>query len=143
MSAKNRVRVWWCAAASGAVLAASVTTAPAAPAQDAGTAPSVSEARSIDLRIAPEIPAVPRPAGLVTNRPTMPMADYVAAKNAAAARQAPRRTRPNAAAPPSTSGVTLFTQVAASNEAQTTGGNQFPPDGDIATSKDWMVQVTN
>jgi hypothetical protein len=75
----------------------------------------------------------------VTNRPTMPMADYVAAKNAAAARQAPGRRRPNAAAPPSTSGVTLFTQVAAAGEVQTTNGHQFPPDSDIATSKDWGI----
>ncbi len=143
MSRKNRVRVWWCAAASGAVLAASGAAAPTARAQDAGTQPPLTEVRVVDLRTAPEIPAVPRPAGLVTNRPTMPMADYIAAKNAAAARQTPGQTRDGAAAPPSASGVTLFTQVAATNEAQTSGGNQFPPDGDIATSKDWMVQVVN
>src|SRR5437016_2610089 len=103
-------------------------------AQDPGAAPSISEVRSVDLRTAPEIPAAPRPAGLVTNRPTMPMADYIAAKNAAAAHQAPGRTQTSAAAPPLPAGVTLSTQVAANNEAQTTGGNQFPPDGDIATS---------
>src|SRR5205823_1660601 len=143
MSRKNRVRVWWCAAASGAVLAASVAAAPSARAQDAGTELRASESRLVDLRTAPAIAAVPQPAGLVTNRPTMPMADYVAAKNAAAARQAPERTRPNAAAPPSTSGVTLFTQVAAADEVQTANGHRFPPDSDIATSKDWMVQVVN
>src|SRR5437016_9404490 len=120
MSGENRVRVWWCAAASGAVLAAAVAAAPVAWAQDAGAAPSISEARSIDLRTAPEIPAVPRPAGLVTNRPTMPMADYIAAKNAAAARPTTGRAEPGVAAPPSAAGVTLFTQVAATNEAQNT-----------------------
>src|SRR5439155_5014636 len=70
----------------------------------------------------------------------MPMADYIAAKNAAAARPTAGRAEPGATPPPA-AGVTLFTQVAANNEAQTTGGNQFPPDGDIATSRDWMVQV--
>src|SRR5438552_14645286 len=133
MSGENRVRVWWCAAASGAVLAAAVAAAPVARAQDAGAALSISEPRSIDLRTTPEIPAVPRPAGLVTNRPTMPMVDYVAAKNAAAARPGAGRVKPGAAAP-STSGVSLFTQVGSVNESQTAGGSRVPPDGDIATS---------
>src|SRR5437660_9854630 len=64
----------------------------------------------------------------------------VPAKNAAAARPGAGRVKPGAAAP-STPGVSLFTQVAGPNEGQTTGGAQFPPGGDIATSKDWMVQV--
>jgi hypothetical protein len=36
MSRKDRVRIWWCAAASGAVLAAFVAAALTARAQDAG-----------------------------------------------------------------------------------------------------------
>jgi hypothetical protein len=80
--------------------------------------------------------------GLAINRPTMPMADYVAAKNAAAA-QASGQRKPGAAAPPVSSDVTLFTQVGSTNETQTTGGNQLPPGGDIATSAEWLVQVNN
>jgi hypothetical protein len=142
MSPKKPVQVWWCAAAVGAVLAAAVMTAANARAQDAGTKKQLSEVRSVDLRTAPEIPAVPRPAGFATNRPTMPMADYLAAKNAAAARTGAGRAKPGAAATPSASGVTLFTQVGSANESQT-AGPYFPPDSDIATSTQWMVQVTN
>src|SRR5947199_9030527 len=47
------------------------------------------------------------------------------------------------AAPPVSSNVTLYTQVGSTNQSQTTGGNRFPPGGDIATSADWMVQVNN
>jgi hypothetical protein len=69
------------------------------------------------------------------NRPTIPMADYVAAKNAAAAR-APGQAKP--AAPPST-GVSLYAQVGSTN-----GENCcVAPNGDIATSANWMVQVNN
>jgi hypothetical protein len=39
--------------------------------------------------------------------------------------------------------VTLVTQTGSTNESQTTGGNIFPPDGDVATSASWMVQVNN
>ena len=143
MARENRARVWWCAAASGAVLAASIAAAPAARAQDVRIEPQLSEPRSIDLQTAPEIPPMARPAGLVTNRPTMPMADYVAAKKAASAHQMPAPAKPGATAPPAASDVTLYTQVAGPNEAQTSGGNRFPPDGDIATSVEWMLQVSN
>src|SRR2546430_2888868 len=44
---------------------------------------------------------------------------------------------------PVSSDVTLYTQVGSTNESQTTGGNLFPPGGDIATSANWMVQVNN
>src|SRR2546429_472209 len=44
------------------------------------------------------------------------------------------------AGPPSSSNVSLFTQVAGPNQAQAGG---LPPDGDIATSSQWMVQVVN
>jgi hypothetical protein len=58
-----------------------------------------------------------------------------------------RRTHPDkqnpAPRPPVSSNVTLFTQVGSTNETQTTGGTVFPPDGDIATSSQWMVQVNN
>jgi hypothetical protein len=39
--------------------------------------------------------------------------------------------------------VTLYAQVGSTNETQTTGGNQLPPGGDIATGAEWMVQVNN
>ena len=143
MFGKYRVRLWWCAAASAAVMALWTAAAATAAEQEKSRQVTLDPPRSVDLRSAPEIPAVPRPADLVTNRPTMPMADYIAAKSAAAARQTPEQSRPDAAAPPPATGVSLAVQVPGANEAQTTGGNQFPPDADIATSKDWMVQVTN
>jgi hypothetical protein len=113
-----------------------------ASAQDTGIRITVDAAKSVDLRNAPELPAVPRPPGLFTNRPTMPMADYIAAKNAAAARIAGSRPQ-SGAAPPPAAGVSLYTQVGSTNESQTTGGNVLPPDGDIATSASWLVQVNN
>ena len=142
MADDNRAGRWLCAVASAAVLMVCAAIAATASAQDAGLKISSDAARSIDLRTAPEVPAVPRPPGLVTSRPTIPMADYVAAKNAAAAR-APGQAKPAMAAPPVSSNVTLYTQVGSTNESQTTGGNRFPPGGDIATSANWMVQVNN
>src|SRR5260370_25776315 len=43
MSRKNRLWVWWCAAASGAVLAASFAAPPIARAQDAETPPRLNQ----------------------------------------------------------------------------------------------------
>src|SRR5207302_7511717 len=123
-------------------LAVCATISSPASGQDKGSQASFSVVTTVDLKTAPELPAVPRPADLVINRPTIPMADYVAAKNAAAAKPDAARQQPAAAPPPAT-GVTLFTQVASTNESQTTGGNVFPPGGDIATSAEWMVQVNN
>jgi hypothetical protein len=140
--ANNHGRGWLCAAASAALLTLSAATDPPASAQTTGIRITVDAAKSVDLRTAPELPAVPRPAGLVINRPTMPMTDYVAAKNAAAARPGAARSQP-AAAPPSNSTMTLFSQAGSANESQTTGGNVLPPDGDIATSANWLVQVDN
>jgi hypothetical protein len=141
MADNNRRTGWLCAVASAAFLAVPAAIAPSATAQDASMQISVGPAKTIDLRTAPEVPAAAAPAGLAINRPTMPMADYIAAKNAAAAR-APGQAKPGAA-PPSTTGVTLYAQVGSTNETQTTGGNLLPPDGDIATSSQWMVQVNN
>src|SRR2546430_638762 len=141
MADNNRARGWLGAVASAAFLAVSAAIAPTAGAQDTGLQASAEAAISVDLRTAPEVPSVARPAGLVTNRPTMPLADYTAAKNAAAA-HAPRQAKPGAA-PPSSTNVTLYTQVGSVNETQTTGGHLRPPDGDIATSASWMLQVNN
>jgi hypothetical protein len=102
----------------------------------------VDAAKLVDLRTAPELPAVPRPADVVTNRPTMPMADYLTAKNAAAAKLGAGRPQTGTAPPPAT-GVTLYTQVGSTNESQTTSGNVLPPDGDVATSASWLMQVNN
>jgi hypothetical protein len=142
MADDNRARGWLWAVASAALLAVSAAIAPTASAQDAGikdTGQQVSTgaSQSIDLNSAPEVPSAPRPEGLVINRPTIPMADYIAAKNAAAAR-APGQAKPGA--PPVSSAVTLFAQVASTNENLSCC---FPPDGDIATSATWMVQVNN
>jgi hypothetical protein len=106
-------------------------------AQDSGPRVGSGPAKSVDLKTAAALPAAPRPAGLAINRPTMPMADYLAAKNVAAA-GVPSSAQA-AAAPPSTSDVSLYTQVAGPNQTQ--AGGAFPPDGDIATSGQWMVQV--
>src|SRR5439155_22331930 len=142
MADNNRLRGWLCAVAGAAFMAVSAAIAPTASAQ--GTGPEIKSdgGKGIDMKTAPEVAPVAAPAGLSINRPTIPMADYVAAKNAAAAR-ASGQIRPGAAAPPVSSDVTLYAQVGSTNETQTTGGNQFPPDGDIATSADWMVQVNN
>jgi hypothetical protein len=137
-----RLRTWLCAVASAAVLAGSAAIAATASVQDTGLKISSDAAKSIDLKSAPEVPAVARPADLVTGRPTIPLADYVAAKNAAAARS-PGQPKPAAAAAPASSNVTLYAQVGSTNETQTTGGKLFPPGGDIATSANWMVQVNN
>jgi hypothetical protein len=139
MADDNRARGWLCAIASAALLAVSAAVAPPASAQDSGLQISSEAAQSVDLKTAPEVPAVARPADFATNRPTIPMADYVAAKNAAAAK-APGQAKPGAGAPPPATGVTLFGQVASTNESQSCC---FPPDGDIATSAAWMVQVNN
>jgi hypothetical protein len=138
MSDNKRFRGWWCAVASAALLAVSATIAPPASAQDTGPQVSTGDGKSIDLATAPEMPTVAAPAGLAINRPTIPMADYVAAKNAAAAR-APGKAKPGGA-PPSSSNVTLLAQVASTNETQSCC---LPPDGDVATSASWMVQVNN
>jgi hypothetical protein len=137
MSDNKRFRGWWCAVASAALLAVSAAIAPPASAQDTGMQVSTGDGKSIDLASAPEVPTVAAPAGLAINRPTIPMADYVAAKNAAAAKAG--QAKPGAA-PPSSANVTLFAQVASTNENQSCC---FPPDGDIATSASWMVQVNN
>src|SRR5438477_11887272 len=125
MANNNHGRGWWCAVASAALLAISAASAPPTSAQDTGTRITVDAAKSVDLRTAPEVPAVARPADIVTNRPTMPMADYLAAKNAAAAKIGAARPQTGAAPPPAT-GLTLYTPVGSTNETQTTGGNPIP-----------------
>jgi hypothetical protein len=142
MTNRNRVRRWLCAVTSAALLAMLAAIAPPATAQDTGIRITVDAAKSVDLRTVPELPAVPRPPGLVTNRPTIPMADYLAAKNAAAAKSGAARPQTGAAPPPA-AGVSLYAQVGSTDESQTTGGNVLPPDGDVATSASWLVQVNN
>jgi hypothetical protein len=141
MADYKRAKGWLCAVASANLLAISAALPSQASAQD-GQQASFTAFTTIDLKNAPEVPAVPRPPGLIINRPTIPMADYVAAKNAAAAKPGASRQQP-AAAPPSNTTVTLFTQAGSTNESQTTGGSRSPSDGDIATSAEWMVQVNN
>ena len=85
-----------CAVAAAVFLAASTAVMGAAGAQDGGAQIITGTARTVDLRTASEVPSVPPPPGLVTNRPTIPMADYLAAKRAAAmkARQPKPAPRP-------------------------------------------------
>jgi hypothetical protein len=142
MANEKRGKGRFCAAVSAGLLAVFAANSYPASAQDTGQQARITAVTTIDLKTAPELPTVPRPADLVINRPTMPMAGYVAAKNAAAAQPDAARQQSAPALPPA-SGVTLFTQAGSTNESQTTGGNQFPPGGDIATSADWMVQVNN
>src|SRR3981081_168541 len=52
----------------------------------------------------------------------------------------PGRQSPAALRPPPATGVTLYGQVASADETQSCC---IPPDGDIATSASWMVQVNN
>jgi hypothetical protein len=141
MADNNRSKGWLCAIGCAALLAVSAAIASTASAQETRLQGNVGPAKTVDLKTAPELPAAPRPVGLSINRPTMPMADYIAAKNAAAAHP-PGQAKPGAATP-STTGVKLYAQVGSTNETQTTGGNRFPPDGDVATSSQWMVQVNN
>ena len=145
MADNNRLRGWLCMVAVASAAFMAVSTAIAAMASAAATRWEVTAdaARTIDLKTAPEVAPVPLPAGLAINRPTIPMADYLAAKNAAAAAKAPGQAKPGPAAPPTSSDGTLYAQVGSTNETQTTGGNQLPPSGDIATSQQWMVQVNN
>jgi hypothetical protein len=141
MADNNRFRGWLYTVTGAALLLTPAAITPRANAQETRLQGSIGPAKTVDLATAPELPAVPRPEGLLINQPTMPMADYIAAKNAAAA-HAPGQAKPGVA-PPVSSTVTLYTQVGSTNETQTTGGNRFPPDGDIATSSQWMVQVNN
>jgi hypothetical protein len=139
MANNTRAGGWLRAVAAAALLAASAAISPMTDTQDPGVQVSTGPAQSIDLRAAPVLSAVPRSADLAINRPTIPMADYVAAKNAAARMAPSGYTKPGAgAAPPSSTNVSLFGQVAGPNQAQAGG---LPPDGDIATSSQWMVQV--
>jgi hypothetical protein len=141
MADNNRCRGWPRAVASAALLLTFAAIAPTASAQERRLEGNVGPAKTVDLATAPELPAAPRPEGLAINRPTLPTADYIAAKNATAA-HAPGQAKPGAA-PPVSSNVTLYAQVGSTNETQTTGGSRSPPDGDIATSSQWMVQVNN
>src|SRR5438093_10339929 len=69
----NRARGWLCAVASAALLAVAAAVAPPASAQDTRPQVSSDAAKKVDLSSAPAVPAVARPADLVTNRPTIPM----------------------------------------------------------------------
>jgi hypothetical protein len=138
MANNNHGWGWRCAAASAALLMAFAAIIPAASAQNTNRKVKIDAAKTVDLNTAPDVPAVPWPADLNINRPTMPMADYLAAKNAAAARVGPAVDETGGNTPPAT-GVTFYTQAPVTNQSQ--AGGTVPPDGDIATSSQWMVQV--
>jgi hypothetical protein len=139
MADLTRFRIWLCAVASAALLAATAVIASPAGALDNGPQGSTGEGQSVDLQTAPEMTGAPRPANLAINRPTMPLANYLAAKYAAAAR-APGKGKPGPAAPRSATDLSLVGQAPTVNQTQSCC---FPPDGDIATSASWMVQTVN
>src|SRR5260370_1210556 len=56
------------------------------------------------------------------------------------ARRALGPAKPGAGSAPPASGVTFFTQSGTVNETQSCC---LPPDGDIATSANWMMQTVN
>jgi hypothetical protein len=134
----RQVRTWSCAAAGAVLLAVVGALAGPASAQDKGLQAGTGAGQTADLQTAPEVTAAPRPANLAINRPTISIANYVAAKNAAA--RAPGKAKPRPAALPSTTDVSLVVQSGTVNQAQSCC---FPPDGDIATSANWMVQTVN
>ncbi|MDQ6868842.1 MAG: hypothetical protein M3178_10720 [Pseudomonadota bacterium] len=88
------------------------------------------QATTIELRSAPARPSVSMPLNFNFNRPT---------PTKGAAQGGPAPSRPNAPAGPG-SALSLYLQAASVNE--NTGGG-FPPDGDIATSQGFTVQVNN
>jgi hypothetical protein len=107
---------------------------------------SSAAATTVDLSKAPALSAVPMPAGLAINRPTIPIAQYQAAQNrvvppgTSAAKTAPQAQAPGSA-------LSLVLEIPSMNEtsapACTGQGCGFPPDGDIATSSNWTVQIVN
>jgi hypothetical protein len=119
------------------LLAALTALAPPAGAQDAPQVgeTSIGQTTTVDLATAPVLPSVPMPAGLTINRPT-PTA------RAAPAGHGP--SRPAASSTPSTSGVSLYFQTPSINETSpVTCCGGFPPDGDIATSQHFTIQIVN
>jgi hypothetical protein len=126
---------------SAASLTALAAVAPCAQAEDAPIVGQISsdQAVTLDLSTARELPNAPMPQGMLFNRPTMPMANYQAAQRRVVGGKAAEK----AAAPPEApaTALSLYFQTPSINE--TFPGNTFPPDGDIATSTDYTVQVVN
>jgi hypothetical protein len=143
MTESNQGRWWLCSAGGAALLAAALTAlAPGAGAQDAPITgqTNAGEATTVDLATAPALPTVPPPAGLNINRPTMPEADYRALQQRRPL-GAPSEFKavPQAQAPGTA--LSLVSQMPSIN--QTAPGTTFPPDGDIATSQHFAVQMVN
>jgi hypothetical protein len=95
---------------------------------------SVKPAITVDLRSAPARPSVPMPPGFNFNRPT-PGAGSAWGGPPLVSRR-PAKAAPAAPGTP----LSLFFQTPSVN--QNVGGG-FPPDGDIATSQHFTVQINN
>jgi hypothetical protein len=137
MVRSNLDKRWrWSAGAIAVLFAMLMTSIHGARAEDAPVVGqgAVKKATTVDLRSAPARPSVPMPPGLNFNRPT---------PGAGAARGSqgqPRRAAGAASAGPGTP-LSLFFQSASVNENFNPGG--LPPDGDIATSQHFTVQINN
>ena len=130
----------WLYAAGGAALLAGVTaSAPQAGAQEAPVVGQAGADKAVEMDLATTraLPSVEMPRGLAINRPAMPKADYLAAQRRPATASALRIQPP--AAPGSL--LSLVAQAASINE--TFPGNTFPPDGDVAASAHFAVQIVN
>jgi len=147
MTRQSRSSRWsWGVGGAALLAAALIASAPGARAADtpagATDAPTVGNissdsAAKADLASAPALPSVPMPAGLTINRPAMPAADYQAAQQRVVGGAAPAdKTAPQSPA----TGLSLVVQIPSINQTQFGG---FPPDGDIATSTNWTVQIVN
>jgi hypothetical protein len=127
-------------AGSAALLAAFTAVVPRAGAQDAPIVAQINsdQAVTLDLSTAPELPNAPLPQGIFFNRPTMPMAEYLAAQRRAVGGKAADKAAAAHEGPDTA--LSLYFQSPSLNET-TFGG--FPPDGDIATSPHFTVQIVN
>ena len=144
MTKSSPGRGWLYAAGGAALLAALTALPPGARAQNAPITgqTSVGPATTVDLATAPVLPSVPMPAGFTFNRPTMPEAEYRALQQRGPEAPSALKTAPRAEAPGS--GLSLVAQIASVNETSpVTCCGGFPPDGDIATSRDYTVQIVN
>lgn len=135
MVTSNLDKRWrWSAGAIAVLFSMLMTSIHGARAQDAPVVgqSSVKRAATVDLRSAPARASVPMPPGFNFNRPTP----------GAARGGPPLASRPATKAAPSGPGsaLSLFLQSGSVNE---TIGGGFPPDGDIATSQHFTVQMNN
>jgi hypothetical protein len=126
----------WSAGAIAVLFAMLMTSIHGARAEDAPVVgqTAVKQATMVDMRNAPARATVPMPPGFNFNRPT---------PGAGAARGGPALlSRPATKAAPAAPGTALSLDLQTASVNQNIGGG-FPPDGDIATSQGFTVQMNN